>query len=354
MVGKKLPLKKTVFKDMLAMLHSQGFVKFVKTGENLGKRFNRYISKWKEASAMKNDSGAGLTVVDLWMGITLDDKLEKICPHFERMNALYGERANAAPPALSQSGIPGQPEGIHDPGYDDEEPHENNAGEKEDKSEMPVDDGPETKHEGVINVVDKMDESTRSDIQPQATERGATNRVTPGTVNEESQAMPTPAANEERRVPNNRAAPPPGVTVKEESQATPTPAANEGRLVPNKRAAPPPSQARSRTNMADLCLDKVSDKSIYRREMIQTKDKRRAQRRHEEKRARLEYQHQLDVIEHMAILTALVGSNRSVAEIKSLLNLFSPLRNNVNPAGLVHPLQCQLILFSQLTYMADF
>lgn len=89
---------------MLVVLHSNGFPRFVTTAENLGKRFTRYVQKYKEALALKNDSGVGVTMAEMSAGITLEDRLEKLCPHFDRMHALYGERANVNPPSTGLSG----------------------------------------------------------------------------------------------------------------------------------------------------------------------------------------------------------------------------------------------------------
>lgn len=109
-LGVRHPNKKTVYQMMLVVLHANGFPRFVSTGENLGKRFTRYLKKYKEAFNIKNDSGSGLTMGELRAGITLDEKLEKICPHFQRMHILYGERANVQPPSTATGGMYGIPE----------------------------------------------------------------------------------------------------------------------------------------------------------------------------------------------------------------------------------------------------
>lgn len=106
--GVRHPNKKTVYNVMLQELQACGFPWFINTGDNLGKRFQRYEAKYKEALIFKNSIGAGVTEAELAKGITFQDKLEKICPHFARLNLLYGERHNVAPPTLLTFGLPGR------------------------------------------------------------------------------------------------------------------------------------------------------------------------------------------------------------------------------------------------------
>lgn len=55
---------------------------------------------------MKNDSGARLTSIELCAGITLESKLEKICPRFDLTHALYGEQANFNLPSTDSARLP--------------------------------------------------------------------------------------------------------------------------------------------------------------------------------------------------------------------------------------------------------
>ncbi|CAM6114749.1 unnamed protein product [Calypogeia fissa] len=103
-IGSRFQSKGTVFKQMVVVLQAHGFPKEI-NGPNLGKRFNRYVKKYKEARELQNQSGGGLNEAEVDAGITLEDKLNQICPHFERMHALYGGRANVAPPVISNHGV---------------------------------------------------------------------------------------------------------------------------------------------------------------------------------------------------------------------------------------------------------
>lgn len=79
----------------------------IANGDNLGKRFTRYIQKYKDALSFKQATGSGLTERELRLGMTMESKLEKKCPFFSRLHALYGERANVRPPTRADVGIPG-------------------------------------------------------------------------------------------------------------------------------------------------------------------------------------------------------------------------------------------------------
>lgn len=42
----------------------------------------------------------GLTVLELRKGVRMQSELEKLCPHFSRMHALFGAPHNMNPPTL--------------------------------------------------------------------------------------------------------------------------------------------------------------------------------------------------------------------------------------------------------------
>ncbi|CAM6085970.1 unnamed protein product [Calypogeia fissa] len=92
-----------LFKRMAVVLHAVGFPEEIK-GPNVQKCFNHYVAKYKEAEAFKCGSGQGLTKDDLLVGITLEEKVNKMCPHFEHMQILFGERHNVKPPADGEFG----------------------------------------------------------------------------------------------------------------------------------------------------------------------------------------------------------------------------------------------------------
>ncbi|KAL3685339.1 hypothetical protein R1sor_003361 [Riccia sorocarpa] len=70
------------------------------------KRFERYVAMYKKAREFKDSTGRGLSEKELENGMTIEDKLEKLYPHFGRMHTIFGHRANIAPPAEEYAGLP--------------------------------------------------------------------------------------------------------------------------------------------------------------------------------------------------------------------------------------------------------
>lgn len=110
--GVRHTAKKTTYQIMLIELWARGFPKFVANGDNLGKRVVRYQQKYKDALTFKHATGSGLTERELRLGMTMESKLEKMCPFFSRLHALYGERHNVRPPTIANVGIPGLPASV--------------------------------------------------------------------------------------------------------------------------------------------------------------------------------------------------------------------------------------------------
>jgi len=69
-------------------------------------RYRACLDKYRSArDAYKDKSGQkfGLTSEEVSRGVTIDDKLNKLCPLFSRWDALFGERPNFNPPFLFES-----------------------------------------------------------------------------------------------------------------------------------------------------------------------------------------------------------------------------------------------------------
>jgi hypothetical protein len=145
-VGKKYGTKAVVFKKMVAAMQHHGFPTNM-DGANLQKRFQRYVKRYKDALEVKLDTGGGLLQEEIDAGVLLHEKLNKLCPHFERMHALYGERPNVAPPVLGDVGVE-EEELIHHV----EQVEENNAidlepePEPEREPELEIELEPEAEH----------------------------------------------------------------------------------------------------------------------------------------------------------------------------------------------------------------
>ncbi|CAM6128962.1 unnamed protein product [Calypogeia fissa] len=86
-----------------ALVH-HGFPKDISPA-NFNKRFQRYVARYKEACEFKTQSGGGLSEDELAVGMTLEEKLNKLCPHFERMHGIYGGRPNVRPDLEADVGV---------------------------------------------------------------------------------------------------------------------------------------------------------------------------------------------------------------------------------------------------------
>ncbi|CAM6086294.1 unnamed protein product [Calypogeia fissa] len=121
-VGGRCQSKSTFFKQMLGALQQHGAPFTLMTTPNLQKRYQRYEAKYKEARNLSTSTGAGLTEEELDLGISLEDKLNKVCPHFDRMHLLLGGRPNVNPRGTAVLGIDDDEFITHDDSDDEEDP----------------------------------------------------------------------------------------------------------------------------------------------------------------------------------------------------------------------------------------
>ncbi|CAM6095152.1 unnamed protein product [Calypogeia fissa] len=91
------------------------------TAPNLQKRYQRYEAKYKEAKNLSTSTGAGLTEEELGLGISLEDKLNKVCPDFDQMHLLLGGRPNVNPIGTADFGIDDDEFITHDDTNDEED-----------------------------------------------------------------------------------------------------------------------------------------------------------------------------------------------------------------------------------------
>ncbi|KAL2634653.1 hypothetical protein R1flu_006132 [Riccia fluitans] len=88
----------------LALSGVNGFAQVM--GEEMKKRFVRYEKMYKDTRRWKDSTGTGLTDVEIQKGLTMEEKLNKLCPHFRRMDALYGKHPNIVPCVEESVGLP--------------------------------------------------------------------------------------------------------------------------------------------------------------------------------------------------------------------------------------------------------
>ncbi|KAL2642770.1 hypothetical protein R1flu_010357 [Riccia fluitans] len=70
------------------------------------KKFDRYLASFKKGKEWSMSTGAGLTKEEVTHGMTIEDKLNKKCPFYHRMYAIFGHRANIVLPATTEDGLP--------------------------------------------------------------------------------------------------------------------------------------------------------------------------------------------------------------------------------------------------------
>lgn len=76
------------------------------SGRGLDQRLIRYKANYMKARKWTKDTGAGISDKDNQRGIfTTAEKKEDICPHFEKMEALFGDKPNVTPFAIFDSGV---------------------------------------------------------------------------------------------------------------------------------------------------------------------------------------------------------------------------------------------------------
>ncbi|CAM6102103.1 unnamed protein product [Calypogeia fissa] len=95
--------------ENFALLHSAG-------------KKTRYKREYKEARNLSTSTGAGLTEEELELGISLEDKLNKVCPHFDRMHLLLGGHPNVNPRGTADFGIDNDEFITHGDSDDEEDP----------------------------------------------------------------------------------------------------------------------------------------------------------------------------------------------------------------------------------------
>ncbi|KAL6579911.1 hypothetical protein OROMI_007935 [Orobanche minor] len=100
------PLRKIeAWKELATIINSRFRRKFNLDHKSMADRRCTYMKKYIAAREKSSSTGFGLTDKDNKRNIhTVQAKLDMICPHYERMHALVGERANITPAAIFDSG----------------------------------------------------------------------------------------------------------------------------------------------------------------------------------------------------------------------------------------------------------
>ncbi|KAL3692078.1 hypothetical protein R1sor_005729 [Riccia sorocarpa] len=103
-IGGQVMTKGKAFSVMTAKLPGiHGFPHL--QGDELKKKYERYFDLYKRAREWLAETGSGLTEEEISLGYTNEKNMHEKCPHFYRMNAIFGNRANVNPPALGSLGL---------------------------------------------------------------------------------------------------------------------------------------------------------------------------------------------------------------------------------------------------------
>ncbi|CAM6089587.1 unnamed protein product [Calypogeia fissa] len=103
-VGAKHQKRAVVMKQFHVAISEFGFPKDISI-PNFTKRYQRYVARYKEAQLWRVQTGRGLTEEEIANGVTIDEKLNKLCPHFHRMDEIFGARPNVAPEIEADVGV---------------------------------------------------------------------------------------------------------------------------------------------------------------------------------------------------------------------------------------------------------
>ncbi|KAL3691342.1 hypothetical protein R1sor_004993 [Riccia sorocarpa] len=167
-VGSKCMSKAKAFQIMASHLSNvNGFPDV--TGEEMKKRYERYVSMYKKARQFKESTGRGLSEKEVERGVTIEEKLEKLCPHFNRMHAILGQRANIAPPAEESCGLPDS-NGIDLLGLDSQLSHDHgeNADADDEDGESSAEEDEDMFPEGVTAAESNDCQSNKHSHSPNA------------------------------------------------------------------------------------------------------------------------------------------------------------------------------------------
>ncbi|KAL3684643.1 hypothetical protein R1sor_002665 [Riccia sorocarpa] len=97
-VGGKVQSKATVYGIMAVHLAKTGLP--LMTASVLQKKVERYIDMYKRARAMIVSTGGDVEKFEMTEGMTLEKKVNKVCPHYDRMHVLFGNRVKLEPSVL--------------------------------------------------------------------------------------------------------------------------------------------------------------------------------------------------------------------------------------------------------------
>ena len=96
--GQSQLTKNNGFKLLADELKKRSKGRMVLTPKQMRERFRTYKLNYIKANKFSRSTGAGVTEADIERGIhTVEDKLDDICPYYEKMDNLFGSMPNVWP-----------------------------------------------------------------------------------------------------------------------------------------------------------------------------------------------------------------------------------------------------------------
>ena len=101
--GKKLK-KSDAYKDLAAFVTEGGKIPW--DAKQAKSRYESYLAIYKKTKKAADGTGWGITEEDRALGLkTIEDKLEHLCPYFNSLGDLFGNRQNVSPEDTQESGF---------------------------------------------------------------------------------------------------------------------------------------------------------------------------------------------------------------------------------------------------------
>lgn len=89
--------KAAAFEEMASIVNSRSQYRLHLDVTQMQSRFQTYKSRYMKAKGRMNQTGFGLTAEEKNAGVTIAKKLDNMCPFFERMDMIFGKKANVEP-----------------------------------------------------------------------------------------------------------------------------------------------------------------------------------------------------------------------------------------------------------------
>ncbi|KAL2633913.1 hypothetical protein R1flu_005392 [Riccia fluitans] len=337
----KHPSKQTAFGVIAVHLASLRFL--VCTGAVMQKKFDRYLASFKKVREWSMSIGAGLIEEEVTRGMTIEDKLNQKCPFYHRMYAILGHRANIVPPATAKDGLPPELEVEEDSSVpitflDSQVTTEIS----EQQFDLPTEnqfDFQTIGNEGGSNVEgDENAHAKTENFDEELQDDG-------GAPNDEMERRPE----EELEFPESDTSfgAQPFVHVQPSSVERPRRATSSSQFTNEQVSNETPTVGRDgkrptqRSNLISVYEDAIREKTLHRKQIMESKETFREQMLNERRMARVqkewfleeqvkESQKRARIDRHTSLLMELTKAGKSISEIQQLFQVLDSVEKTMN------------------------